>query len=167
MIYFDNCSQKNTKPQTSRYGGFHRSASFWYGRKEEGNKEVFNYLQFAPRDGIGCIWFRAGRLRAMQDLWVDAGGEGRPGWGSLLHVIIILGLCYASVGRFSFRGQYAVVCRWGFLVRVCLRWVRRRWAVWGCPTIPWVKSFRLKNPTFIPYGITITKKCIHLLVASS
>ena len=44
--------------------------------------------------------------------------------GSLRHVIIMRGLCFASVGRFSFGGQRALVCRWGFRVGVVVGFAR-------------------------------------------
>ena len=79
MIYFDNCSQKNTKPQTSRYGGFHRSASFWYERKEEGNKEVFNYLQLLLGTGLAAAELKRVDRRPCRiyELMLGAG----PTWG--------------------------------------------------------------------------------------
>ena len=60
MIYFDNCAQKNAKPQASGYGGFHCSASFWYGGRAEGTKEVFNYLQLLL--GVGLAVTELGRV---------------------------------------------------------------------------------------------------------
>ena len=89
MIYLDNCTQK-TKPQTSRYRGFHRSASFWYKGTAEGNQEVFNYLKLLLGTRLGATKWKQVDWKPCKIYELILGAEADlGGGGSWRHILVI------------------------------------------------------------------------------